>query len=517
MNPADSSSPRERALMCIAAVSTLVGLAAQAQTVTLSPVGPAEVTWGQPLGVRAQMTYDCSVPPPPGAPVVPFFVLRASGALIETRYLDSSSCNAGVYSGQATFASPADLPFGSYALIASYFGWPTASSQALVVRLNPEFSFVIGGGQGVLKTGLSGRGATSTCNSRSATLTDRAHLVAVPPPNMRFPYEHVTYFASNCAYNGATTGPYTQNALIEFPDNVPADAELWLYSERVTPRWQRIPATFNGRQAAFTLIGGVGGDSTMYATAALAVPQPIAADRELQDLWWGSADGAGWGLNIAKNANRLFSTLFIYDDAGKPLWVVMPSGTWDPIHQVYYGDLFIPSGSSYASYNPERFAMGDAVGTGSLSFTSDDDGYFDYTIRGAAGGQRIVRYKFAPLDKTVPLYGGMWWGGAGQDGWGVSIQQQGQTLFATWYTYGADGKVTWFYMSGGSWTSATAYTGTLYRATSGPWLGVNYNAANFKVITVGTLKLDFSSPNAGTMTSTVDGATLTRPISRFAF
>jgi hypothetical protein len=503
MNPA-------RLLHCIAAASALFGAAAQAQ-VSLAPVGPTEVTWGQALDLRATYSIPC-----PGGPA-PTVSLRASGTLIEARTATLAPCSGGTATGQDVFSSPGDLPFGSYAMIASLSS-PALSSQAFIIRINPQFSFVIPGGQGVLTTGLSPRGAASTCPAISAVLTDRAHLlVPVPPPNMRFPYEHVTYFAANCSYNAGASGTHSQRALIEFPDNIPADAELWLHSVRQVPNWQRVPATFTGRQAAFVITGGVGGDNTIGATAALAVPQPTSLDFPLQDLWWAGADSPGWGLNIAKNEQRLFSTLFIYDSAGKPQWVVMPSGTWDPVHNVYYGDLFIPAGSAYSAYVPERFDMGDPVGKGSLSFITEDDGYFDYVIRDTPGGQRIQRYKFAPRGTATPLYGGMWWGGAGQDGWGVSIQQQGQTLFATWYTYGADGKVTWFYMPGGSWTSATAYTGTLYRTTAGPWAGGTYNPASLKVFPVGTLRLDFTSPNAATMTSTVDGATLARPLLRFAF
>lgn len=512
MKTAPLISSRARSPMrCLALAATVFALAAHAQNVSLAPVTTSEVAWGQSLELRA--TY--SVPCPSGP--APTVSLRASGMLIESRLASLGPCSGGTASGQDIFSSPGDLPFGSYAMIATLSS-PAVSSQALIVRINPEFSFVIPGGQGVLTTGITGRSAASTCTSRRALLTDRTRLqVPVPPPNMRFPYEHVAYSATNCSFNAVATGPHTQRALIEFPDNIPSDAELWLHSERMTPNWQRIAATFTGRQAAFVLVGGTGGDNTIVATAALAVPQPIATDFPLQDLWWAGADSPGWGLNIAKTENRLFSTLFIYDEAGKPQWVVMPSGTWDPVHQVYYGDLYIPTGSSYANYITERFAVGDSVGKGSLSFVTEDDGYFDYTVRGTAGGQRIVRYKFAPRGTTEAQYAGMWWGGVAQDGWGVSIQQQGQTLFATWYTYGADGKVTWFYMPGGSWTSATTYTGTLYRTTSSTWLGGAYNPASLKVVTVGTLRLDFSTPNAATMTSTVDGATLARPISRFLF
>jgi hypothetical protein len=511
---------RRLALMCAMLLATGCAFA---QTSVLTPLGPLEIIWGQPLDVRADVSQPCSSLALPVMPPPPTIRLTASGTLLETvtpTIVSGCSGFSGSLTGQATFGSPADLGFGSYVLLANFTWYASVNSAPLVVRINPEFTTVVPRNLGIVKTGLSGRGAASTCTERHAILQDRMNLsVPLPPPNMRYPYEHIAYAASGCSYNPAASGLHSQKVMIEVTDPIPLDTEVWVHSLRTIPAWQRVPATINGRQLTFFLTGGVGTDNSIVATAALAIPQPDSRNGPQQDLWWSGTEESGWGLNIAKIEQRIFATLFIYDGEGKPLWVVMPSGTWDPVHMVYYGDLFIPSGTtSYANYDPYYFHMNAPVGVGSLSFTSDDDGNLDYVINGEAGGKQIGRYKFARVaaDGAAP-YAGMWWGGPTQDGWGLSVQQQGQTLFTTWYTYGADGKVTWFYMPGGSWTSATKYSGPLYRTTGSRWAGVNYDASKLKVIPVGTMSLDFGSPNAATMSATVDGVTITRPISRFLF
>jgi hypothetical protein len=62
---------------------------------------------------------------------------------------------------------------------------------------------------------------------------------------------------------------------------------------------------------------------------------------------------------------------------------------------------------------------------------------------------------------------GLWWGTASESGWGVNLTQQGNLLFATWFTYDAQGKGQWFVMSAGALSGTNTWTGTLYR-TRGP-------------------------------------------------
>ena len=62
---------------------------------------------------------------------------------------------------------------------------------------------------------------------------------------------------------------------------------------------------------------------------------------------------------------------------------------------------------------------------------------------------------------------GMWWAspGGSESGWGIDIAHQGNMLFATWFTYDANGQPTWLVMSSGFRNGDNAYTGDLYRLT----------------------------------------------------
>jgi hypothetical protein len=94
--------------------------------------------------------------------------------------------------------------------------------------------------------------------------------------------------------------------------------------------------------------------------------------------------------------------------------------------------------------------------------------------------------------------GDMWWAGTTQDGWGINLVQQAGIVFGVWYTYGMDGKPTWFVLPNGNWSGNT-YSGPLYSTTGSAWLGANYNADLLKVTEVGTLGFNFGSGNSATM------------------
>jgi hypothetical protein len=495
---------------------------------------PTQVPWGRSQTFRTDVFYagpECPRYPPLPAMEGTISLRAGSAFIIERTFYKSfgRSCADAQWSAQAETTLAGELGFGSHAITAHYSGsssLPPASSAPLTVRVDPHYTWMTAGG--VVKAAIATLNSwESFCRASSATHQERESLdVPAPPANMRFPYGHVAFAATDCSRPNLSPPSATIEATIQlqFPAVLPPGSELWVLEtsrDRPSPQWKRLAATIDGDQARARLLAGVtpgiGYDRFINATVALAVPQPSARDGAQQDLWWGGPEGSGWGLNIAKNGQRIFATLFIYDDLGKPQWVVMPGGTWDPVHEVYHGDLFIPTGSPHGNYDRDRFAMGAPVGKGSLSFTSEDEGNFDYTLGSVAGGQRISRYKFGARGPDAPREAGMWWGGPGQDGWGVSLQQQGDALFATWYTYGADGKVTWFYMPGGAWTSPATYSGALYRTSSSPWAGGKYDAARLQVIPAGTLRLDFTTQDAATMTSVVDGVTSTRPIQRFPF
>ena len=126
---------------------------------------------------------------------------------------------------------------------------------------------------------------------------------------------------------------------------------------------------------------------------------------------------------------------------------------------------------------------------------------------GAAGGGVV------PFANVTAL----WWV-PNESGWGLNlIHRSGSNIvFGTWYTYGADGKRTWFVMPSGAWTSSNTVTGTLYR-TSGPAFTAPYDPGLVTTTPVGSGTLTFSDANNGTWSYTVDGISGVKAIQRFPF
>jgi lysyl endopeptidase len=115
-------------------------------------------------------------------------------------------------------------------------------------------------------------------------------------------------------------------------------------------------------------------------------------------------------------------------------------------------------------------------------------------------------------------YTDLWWGGDSQSGWGLNIMQHAtRNIFAVWYTYDATGRMMWYVLPGGTWTSPTSFTGNIY-ATTGP----AGNAASFdpNAVTrriVGTGTLNFSDANNGTFAFSIDGVSSTKSLTRQPF
>jgi hypothetical protein len=115
-------------------------------------------------------------------------------------------------------------------------------------------------------------------------------------------------------------------------------------------------------------------------------------------------------------------------------------------------------------------------------------------------------------------YGGIWWKspGGSESGWGINFAHQGDIIFATWYTYDANGKAWWLTLIA-SKNPQGAYTGTI-NAYRGP----AFSATPFdpKLVTttaVGTGTLTFSDVNNGSFSYTVNGVTQTKAITKSVF
>jgi len=112
------------------------------------------------------------------------------------------------------------------------------------------------------------------------------------------------------------------------------------------------------------------------------------------------------------------------------------------------------------------------------------------------------------------------WGGGQpnptENGWGLNLIQQGDVIFATMFVYGTDGSARWFSASSLAPSGGPmSWSGTLAQ-TSGPYFGTTWNNAQVVPTVVGTMQLNFAAANAGTLTYSVNGVTVTKAISRFS-
>jgi hypothetical protein len=130
--------------------------------------------------------------------------------------------------------------------------------------------------------------------------------------------------------------------------------------------------------------------------------------------------------------------------------------------------------------------------------------------------QFTVAPQAAASSDLVPAvdFTGLWWNSR-ESGWGLEIFQ-GPTyaLFATWHVYDADGKPTWYVLSGGHFQGNRLYVGDVYR-TTGPFFGATFDPARVTETRVGTGVLSFSTFDTGNLSFTIDGQRTNKAIVRF--
>lgn len=244
----------------------------------------------------------------------------------------------------------------------------------------------------------------------------------------------------------------------------------------------------------------------------------VTPEHDYSDLWW-SASESGWGLSITQHANNaIFAAWFVYDDSGRPTWVVMPGGSWTA-NDTYAGDLYATQGMDPTGPFDASRVVTTRVGNATLRFSARDRGTLTYTAFGIGGSKAITRQVFGAFDPSpIASYGDLWWV-PNESGWGLSITQQYRSFFAVWYSYRADGTPTWYVMSGGSWTSSDTYTGTLYRTSYAPrpFFGAGFDANSVSLAEAGSLTLRFTGTSTATMSYTVNGVSGTKQISRQPF
>jgi hypothetical protein len=276
-----------------------------------------------------------------------------------------------------------------------------------------------------------------------------------------------------------------------------------------------------------------GGESHVFSARffdALGRPAAGVPVHFMNDACGFFANGGAF-ITVTSDAAGVASAAFTARNQGITCWVTASAGVqvrWDVLTftpgQVHFatqltppqprpGEAYkltvTPMAGAYRLYEADvaaRVIEGSASASVSPGVANSGQGgavTFD-----VAPDQRVGDYeievKYRTLTQRVAMkapaapWQDMWWVGMAENGWGVSVIQHRDMLFSVIYAYDAEGKPTWYVMSGGEWNGArTAFTGAIYAPRGSPF--THYEAADFKV----------GEPVGRATLSVLDGANVT--------
>jgi len=259
-----------------------------------------------------------------------------------------------------------------------------------------------------------------------------------------------------------------------------------------------------------------------------SLPAPAVAN--YQGLWWNAPAGSesGWGINLNHQGDTIFATWFTYDVDGSPLWLVVAANR--TAANVYSGTLYRGTGPAFNAvpFDPAQ-VVGTPVGTATFTFSDAVTATFAYTIDGVTAAKSITREVFAypvpsctwnaPIDPAQATnYQGLWWRtpAGSESGWGINLTHQGSTIFATWFTYGLDGKPLWLAVAA-SQSAPNVYTGELYSGTGPAYNSAKFDPAKVVATPVGSATFTFIDGNHATFDYTVSIFTQSKSLTRQVF
>ncbi len=264
---------------------------------------------------------------------------------------------------------------------------------------------------------------------------------------------------------------------------------------------------------------------------ATSVQVIAAGPANYEGLWWASPAGSesGWGINFAHQGSTIFATWFTYDLTGKAWWLTMtaqqtrPRPIAIPARCIRTRAPPITRRHSTRRWSPApwsaRARLPSPISTTGRSTTLSIARRKPRTspVKCSASYRRVRLASSTDLTLAYN-YQDLWWAApAGSEpGWGVNLTQQGQTIFATWFTYDVDQSPLWLSVTAPQSAPGT-YTGTLYRTTGPPFNATPFLPANVTATAVGSATFTFTDGNTGTFAYTYNGVTQSQPITREVF
>ena len=268
----------------------------------------------------------------------------------------------------------------------------------------------------------------------------------------------------------------------------------------------------------YDMATGLGSIDVDHLLANWASGAPAAAN--YQGLWWNAPANSesGWGLNLAHQGDTIFASWFTYDTSGKGWWLVVTMNKTSA--GTYSGDLYTVSGARFDAFDPTNVTATKA-GTATLTFTAPNSGTFNYVIGAVNQTKNITREAFGTIPtcsfgtvanlSTATNYQDLWWNkpANSESGWGINLNHQGDTIFATWFTYDTDGTPLWLVVTANK-TGAGVYSGDFYR-TSGARFDA-FDPVSVVPTKVGTATFTFADGNNATFDYTVQLAGMGAPV-----
>ena len=171
--------------------------------------------------------------------------------------------------------------------------------------------------------------------------------------------------------------------------------------------------------------------------------------------------------------------------------------------------------ATYRSSAPGAGDSGHAVAAAGASYYA-----VGVSTEAQGVGVRVILYRERTAIALQPLgfnVQGLWWRGPDESGWGLNLTQQGDVLFATWFTYDDEGHPQWLVMSDGRRIADSVFTGTLYRTRGPAFSSVPFDPARVAREPVGSATLRFADANSATFSYEVGGRSGSKAITRQVF
>jgi hypothetical protein len=288
------------------------------------------------------------------------------------------------------------------------------------------------------------------------------------------------------------------------------------------------PSAVGDQIGAITILSNGAGNPQSITIDATGTSTSVTP-ANYEGLWWKSPAGteSGWGINFAHQGDVIFATWFTYDTTGNAWWLSMTATKSSD--KIYAGTLYQTAGPPFDAvpFDPTQVTA-VAVGAGTVTFVDANNGSFTYTVNGVTQIKALTRQVFGPMptctfgaQSNLALatnYQDLWWASpaGSESGWGINLTQQGDTIFATWFTYDHDRTPLWLTATAPK-TGPGVYSGSLYRTTGPTFNAVPFNPSNVVGTVVGTASFTFSDGNTASFAYLVNGVAQTKPITREVF